>query len=106
MNPLPLFSQELPTSCIPACVRMVLAQLGFPLTEAQIRSRCGYSRIGMSLKQVINGFQDLPILIEHHTDWSIDDISDSIRAAVFPIVGIDLRLIEGIYGLHTVVVSE
>lgn len=106
MNSLPLFSQELPTSCIPACVRMVLAYLGFVMAESEIRARCGFSRLGINLKQVMQGFQDLPVLIEHYTDWSIDDISDAIRDSVYPIVGVDLRIIEGIYGFHAVVLSK
>ena len=34
---LPLFPQELPTSCVSACVRMVLTGLGHRLSETDIR---------------------------------------------------------------------
>ncbi len=36
---LPLFPQELPTSCVAACVRMVLTSLGHRLSETDIRDQ-------------------------------------------------------------------
>ncbi len=103
---LPLFPQELSTSCVAACVRMVLASLGHSLSEAEIRSRCGYSRLGMQLNQVAAGLSDLPVTVEFHNDWSVDDLADALRQSLFPIVGVDLRYIDGLFAFHAVVVSE
>jgi ABC-type bacteriocin/lantibiotic exporter with double-glycine peptidase domain len=101
---LPLFGQELETSCVAACVRMVLASLGHMLTEAEIRTRCGHSRLGMRLNQIAGGLKDLPITVEYHLDWSRDDLSAAVRHEAFPIVGLDLRPIEGLFAFHAVIV--
>ncbi|MGH9751553.1 MAG: cysteine peptidase family C39 domain-containing protein [Blastocatellia bacterium] len=103
---LPLFAQELSTSCVAACLRMALAALGFSITEAEIRSRCGHSGLGMRLNQVAQGLADLPIKVECHTDWSIDDLTDAVRRSVFPIVGIDLRFVDGLFAFHAVVIAD
>ncbi len=101
---LPLFAQEQPTSCVAACVRMTLASLGFSFTESEIRSRCSHSGLGMRLNQVASGLIDLPVEVEYHTDWNIDDLNEAVRRSVFPIVGVDLRYIEGLFAFHAIVV--
>ena len=101
---LPLFPQELPTSCVAACVRMVLTSLGHPLTETDIRDRCAHTALGMRLNQVASGLEDLPLGVEHQLDWGLDDLADAVRVGVFPIVGIDLRPVDGIFAFHAVVV--
>ncbi len=103
---LPLYSQELSTSCVAACVRMVLAALGFAFSEAEIRTRCGHSGLGMRLNQVAPGLANLPIKIEYHTDWNIDDLTAAVRQSVFLIGGIDLRFIEGLFAFHALVVAD
>lgn len=102
---LPLFGQELETSCVAACVRMVLASFGYMLTEAEIRTRCGHSKLGMRLNQIADRLKDLPVAVEYHLDWNRDDLSDAVRCEAFPIVGLDLRLIEGIFAFHAVIVA-
>lgn len=103
---LPLFPQELSTSCVAACVRMALAALGLTLPEAEIRSRCGHTSLGMRLNQVAAGLSDLPLAVEYHTDWSLDDLDDAVCQSVFPIVGVDLRYVEGLFAFHAVVVAN
>ena len=101
---LPLFPQELPTSCVSACVRMVLTGLGHRLTETDIRHRCAHTAVGMRLNQVASGVEDLPVNVQHQLDCGLDDLDDAVRAGVFPIVGIDLRPVDGIFAFHAVVV--
>jgi ABC-type bacteriocin/lantibiotic exporter with double-glycine peptidase domain len=101
---LPLFSQELPTSCVAACVRMVLTGLGHPLTEVDIRDRCGQLTLGMRLNQVAKGLSDLPVAVAYELEWSLDDLVDAVRAGTNPVVGIDLRPVEGIFACHAVVI--
>jgi len=103
---LPLFAQELSTSCVAACVRMALAALGFSLTESEIRSRCGHSSLGMRLNQVAQGLSDLPVNTEYHPDWSIDDLIEAVRRPVFPIVGVDLRFVDGLFAFHALVIAD
>lgn len=101
---LPQFSQELPTSCVAACVRMVLTGLGHPLTEVDIRHRCGQLTLGMRLNQVAKGLSDLPVAVAYELEWSLDDLVDAVRAGTNPVVGIDLRPVEGIFACHAVVI--
>ncbi|HEV8716876.1 MAG TPA: cysteine peptidase family C39 domain-containing protein [Candidatus Binatia bacterium] len=42
-------AQELRSSCVAACVRMVLGGLGAQVTEAQVRHLIGHTRLGVSL---------------------------------------------------------
>jgi ABC-type bacteriocin/lantibiotic exporter with double-glycine peptidase domain len=85
---------------------MVLEALGHTLTEAEIRQRCGHTKGGMRLNQVAGGLKDLPVIVEYHTDWSRDDLRDAIRQTPLPIVGVDLRLVDGIFAFHAVVVLD
>jgi ABC-type bacteriocin/lantibiotic exporter with double-glycine peptidase domain len=85
---------------------MVLFSLGFDVSEKEIRARCNYQDWGMWLGSIADGFADLPLNIEYHADWSIDDIKDSLRQAVFPIAGIDLRFLDGEPSYHAVVVTK
>ncbi len=101
---LPLFPQELPTSCVAACVRMVLTSLGHRLNETDIRHRCGHTALGMRLNQVASGLEDLPIDVQHQLDWGLDDLADAVHADAFPIVGIDLRPVDGTFAFHAVVI--
>lgn len=103
---LPLHSQELSTSCVAACVRMVLAALGYDLPEAEIRARCGYSGLGMRLNQVAQGLVDLPVKAEYYTDWNLDDLTAAVRQSVFPIVGVDLRFVDGLFAFHALVITD
>ena len=85
---------------------MVLVALGHDFAEAEIRSRCGYGRLGMRLNQVAAGLSDLPVTVQYHADWSLDDLEDAVRLSIFPIVGIDLRFVDGLFAFHAVVVAE
>jgi len=83
---------------------MVLAGLGHTLAEAQIRFRCQHTSVGMRLSQISLGLSDLPVIVEHHVDWGIDDLSDLVRVEAHPIVAVDLRPIDGVFAFHAVVV--
>ena len=41
-----------------------------------------------------------------HNDWSIDDLRDETRRSNYPIVGIDLRSIDGRFAYHAVVILK
>ena len=45
------FAQEFDSSCVAACVRMVLNGLGDSRDEAQVRQLIGYTPLGVSLAQ-------------------------------------------------------
>jgi ABC-type bacteriocin/lantibiotic exporter with double-glycine peptidase domain len=103
---LPIYEQEQPASCVAACVRMVLAVRGLQLTEEEIRSRCRQTVSGLTLTEVPKGISNLPIVATVHNDWSIDDLRDETRQSNYPIVGIDLRPIDGRFAYHAVVIVK
>ncbi|MDZ7291508.1 MAG: cysteine peptidase family C39 domain-containing protein [candidate division KSB1 bacterium] len=103
---IPVYAQEQPASCVAACVRMVLAALDLHLAEQEIRTRCGQTAVGLRLIDVAKGLSDLPVAVHVHTDWGMDDLRDEIRHSHYPIVGIDLRPIDGRFAYHAVVVVK
>jgi ABC-type bacteriocin/lantibiotic exporter with double-glycine peptidase domain len=103
---LPIYQQEQPASCVAACVRMVLAAFGHTLAEENIRNCCGQTALGLRLIDVPKGLSDLPVIATVHTDWGLDDLRDEIRQLKYPIVGIDLRPIDGRFAYHAVVVVK
>jgi ABC-type bacteriocin/lantibiotic exporter with double-glycine peptidase domain len=84
---------------------MVLAHLGISLTEAEIRRRCGHTAAGMLLNEIANGLRDLPVAVAYETGCGTDDLIDAIHGGLNPIVGIDLRPVDGIFAFHAVVVA-
>jgi ABC-type bacteriocin/lantibiotic exporter with double-glycine peptidase domain len=103
---LPVYEQEQPASCVAACVRMVLGALGLQFTEEEIRTRCGQTVVGIRLADVVDGLFDLLVSVIVHEDWALDDLRDEIRQGNYPIVGIDLRPIDGRFAYHAVVVVK
>jgi ABC-type bacteriocin/lantibiotic exporter with double-glycine peptidase domain len=103
---LPIYQQEQPASCVAACVRMALAALGHTIAEVDIRKRCGQSALGLSLTDIPKGLADLPIVVTVHKDWGLDDLRDETRQAHYPIVGIDLRPLDGRFAYHAVVIAK
>ena len=43
---LPFYRQEKPYSCVPACLRMVLAAKGYAVSESVLRERCDCTFLG------------------------------------------------------------
>jgi len=85
---------------------MVLAGLGYAMTEAEVRSRCEHTSLGMRLSRVADGLSDLRLAVKYESDLSLDDLRDEMRSGATPIVGIDLRPIEGIFAFHSIVILD
>ena len=84
---------------------MVLTAIGLPHTEDEIRKLCRQTVIGLRLAEVPMRLSDLPIVANLHKNWGLDDLRDEIRNANYPIVGVDLRPIDGRFAYHAVVVA-
>lgn len=85
---------------------MVLSGLGHSLSETDIRKRCGHTQLGMQLNQIANGLRDIPVSVEYQIERDLDDVVEAVQRHDWPIVGIDLRPIEGIFAFHAVVVAS
>lgn len=55
------YEQENPTSCVAACVRMVLSGFQVNRTEAQIRELLGRPRLGITLIAAATRLQEVGI---------------------------------------------
>lgn len=83
------FAQELASSCVAACVRMVLDGLGESREEVQVRQLIGYTRLGVSLAVAQRRLAEAGAIAEWHMDWSLTDLRDALRTGHFPIVGVE-----------------
>lgn len=57
-------------------------------------------------KPVAAGLADLHVVVKYESDWGLDDLRDVVRTGTTPIVGIDLRPVEGLFAFHAVVVLD
>lgn len=76
---IPVFTQEAAWSCLPACIRMCLAHLGFEATEDEVASRCGTSARGTSLVQAFAGIEAMGFTVDSHHrgewTWVLDHLA-------------------------------
>ena len=86
-------AQELQSSCVAACVRMVLGGLGAQVAEARVRRLIGYTRLGVSLTVAQMQLRHAGATALLHEDWSLDDLRDRLRAGYYPIVGVERHLL-------------
>ena len=101
----PFYAQEKPDSCLPACLRMVLAANGVMVTEAQLRDLCGWSPGGaVCSTNVVAAARALGFgQSREEYGLRLHDLRDLTRAGLFPIVGIDLSTYK-LIGQHAQVV--
>ena len=101
----PFYAQELSDSCLPACLRMVLASKGVLASEEQLRDLCGWRPGGaVCSTNVVAAARSLGFG-RSREDYGLrlHDLRDLIRTGLFPIVGIDLTSY-GLIGQHAQVV--
>ena len=104
----PFYAQETPDSCLPACLRMVLAAEGLRFSERQLRHLCKCRpMIGTLSTDVVNAAQELGFAnsVEDRS-LRLFDLRDAEREGLFPIVGVNLRPLRGIWSPHAQVVVE
>lgn len=90
------YAQQQRASCVAACVRMVLSDLGQFLTEQQVRLKIGQEPTGLSFERAY---------VELHSDWNLLDLRDCLRAGDHPIVGIERRIFGHADASHAVVLT-
>ncbi len=97
-------AQEHPTSCVAACVRIVLSGLEKKLTEAQVRRLLGCPRLGITLGAARDRLAQAGAKALLETNWSFDDIRDSLTQGRYPIVGVERHLLGYEPASHAVVI--
>src|SRR5215510_12556443 len=100
------YTQELQSSCVAACVRMVLGELGVQVAEAPVRRLIGHTRLGVSLAVAQMQLSQAGATALLHEDWSLDDLRDTLRTGHHPIVGVERHLLGYARAFHAVVLVE
>ena len=99
-------AQEFSSSCVAACVRMVLSGLGDHRDEAEVRQLIGYSRLGVSLARAHARLSEAGAEAELHNDWNLTDLRDCVRSGQFPIVGVERHLLGFPRAFHAIVIVK
>lgn len=96
-------SKNIKLLSVAACVRMVLSSFGQSLPESEVRRLLGNPRFGLTLGNAANKLLDASVIVEHHSDWGLDDLRDCLKADEYPIVGVERRFFGYASAAHAVV---
>ena len=101
----PFYKQEKDNSCLPACLRMVLAARSVFLSEQQVRELCGWHPQRATTSTATVAAARALGFLQAREDYELRlyDLRDALRKNMFPIVGIDLQPY-GLMGQHAQVV--
>lgn len=99
----PYFRQAYPFSCVPACLRMILASYNIEISETELRSRCECDETGTTSSSTVKaaieyGFD------AYRAELIFEELKDLILQNITPIVFI--RIFEGASYSHAVVVYK
>lgn len=100
------FQQESPTSCVSACVRIVLSSFGKNLSEIEIRDILGNPRLGLSLALATEKLSFAGFQTQLDRELNLDDLRDYTRQNIFPIVGVERHILGYLPASHAVVISK
>jgi ABC-type bacteriocin/lantibiotic exporter with double-glycine peptidase domain len=89
----PFYAQEKSSSCLPACLRMVLAAYRLKLSERELQRRTGWrEQIGTSSTAIVAAARSLGFLDSREVfGLRLHDLRDALRTGIYPIVGIGLE---------------
>jgi ABC-type bacteriocin/lantibiotic exporter with double-glycine peptidase domain len=77
------------TTCVAACVRMVLADFGEHWTEGQLHALLGRPRLGITLAAAHTRLVQASATASLEADWNLDDVRDALQQHRYPIVGVE-----------------
>jgi ABC-type bacteriocin/lantibiotic exporter with double-glycine peptidase domain len=100
------FEQETPTSCVAACVRMVLSGFGQEYSEIELRKLLGNPILGLTLSTAQRKLSEIGAPAEIDNELNLDDLRDLTRQNIFPIVGVERHILGFPSASHAVVVIE
>lgn len=104
----PCYRQETDESCLPACLRMVLAAEGRRMSEKRLRKLCHCQPAwGTLSSDVVSAAHALGFTQSVETyQLRLRDLRDYIHSGVFPIVGVNLYELRGSWSPHAQVVVK
>jgi ABC-type bacteriocin/lantibiotic exporter with double-glycine peptidase domain len=103
---LPFYRQETPDSCVPACLRMVLAGLGVVTPEVELRQMCDCTILGTDAFQAVEALRQLGFPDATKQNLTLTDLSTVLAQGNYPIVYVNLLPLEQECGTHALVVTQ
>ncbi len=103
---LPFYKQETPDSCVPACLRMVLAGLGLEITEAELRELCDCTFEGTSALKAVDAARALGFSQSSKQTLTMAELEAIVNDGHTPIVFVEMELINGVYQVHALAVTN
>jgi ABC-type bacteriocin/lantibiotic exporter with double-glycine peptidase domain len=100
----PFYRQETPDSCVPACLRMVLAGLGVIISEADLCLLCDCTLLGTDAFQAVEAVRKLGLIRTSKYNLAMDGLSEVLADTIYPIVYLNLLPIDQEWGTHAMVV--
>jgi ABC-type bacteriocin/lantibiotic exporter with double-glycine peptidase domain len=100
------YPQEYRTSCVAACIRIVLSDFNQFTTEKAIRQVLGNPRFGLSLDQAYQHMIRYGVDADFHDNWGLIDLRDCLKAGCYPVVGIDRQFLGHLESPHAIVLIE
>jgi ABC-type bacteriocin/lantibiotic exporter with double-glycine peptidase domain len=98
--------QETPSSCVPACLRVVLLSLGHDIEESRLRDLCDCTVFGTNAVQAIPALRELGFGRSQKHTLRLDELSAEVTRGVLPIVFVSTLPIDGIKGEHALIVLD
>ncbi len=101
----PFHKQEKPHTCAVACLRMILDLHGLKINEEALSEKCQTTTLGTSADDIVQAARELGFIArkEHAT---FDDLRQYLTFNIFPILFINLLVIDGYNTAHAVIVEE
>lgn len=103
---LPFYLQETPDSCVPACLRMVLAGFGVEIAEAKLRELCDCTFEGTIALKAVDAVRQLGFAQTRKHTLTLAELETVVNNGNMPIVFVEMEPINGIYQVHALVVTN
>ena len=102
----PFYKQETRYSCVPACLRIVLAGFGLDLSEAELRTLCDCTAFGTDALKAVDAVRQLGFPQTAKYTLSINELETLVAGGHYPIAFVNLGPIDGIDDEHALVITE
>ena len=102
---LPFYQQESEESCVPACLRMVLAQYDILLAEADLRICCQTTFLGTAFPDAAACARRYGLSVKEIVQASWQELQNWLSSGIYPILSVNLFPLEARWAAHAVVVE-
>jgi ABC-type bacteriocin/lantibiotic exporter with double-glycine peptidase domain len=102
---LPFYRQEKPYSCVPACLRMVLAAQGYMVSESDLRELCDCTFLGTEALKTVDALRTMGFCNSSKCNPKTTELIVLLNAGLYPIVFVNLLPIDSVNNPHAIVVT-